>query len=131
MSDLSFKDLGGMCITDGDHKAWWNFLVRKTDYPDSDAVEVRGKRVMTRSRELVCPHCGVTFYGYQYIDHPHPGGQVDSEPSNGFGSRQTCGDPRCWDAEDALQFKRRLEFRNTHKNAPTTTSPYSRKSRLG
>lgn len=75
------------------------------------------------SRIKVCPQCGQTFTTYQKADNPHPPMEVDPMPRNGFGVRETCGEPECWDLEDQLQFGIRRQWRMETPSQPKGNQP--------
>ena len=86
---------------------------------------------MTWEKSLVkvCPQCGCTFYAYQHAESPKQPMKVDPMPRNGFGVRETCGDPVCWDLEDDSQFLIRKAWRDSHTK-PTETPLPTRKRLL-
>jgi len=86
---------------------------------------------MTWEKSLVkvCPQCGQTFYAYHHAETPKQLMKVDPMPHNGFGVRETCGDPVCWDMEDHSQFLIRKAWREAH-SAPAAATQTPTKRRL-
>ena len=88
-------------------------------------IEIIGGREWSRSRVLFCPWCGVKFFGWtpndnrlqEFIESPEMG-------HDGFGgTRETCGDPNCWEKEDTLQANRRQAWRRTNLRPSTVAQP--------
>ena len=84
---------------------------------------------MTLEKSLVkvCPQCGSTFYAYQHAESPKQPMKVDPMPHNGFGVRETCGDPVCWDLEDNSQFLIRKAWRDAHPKPAAQVAPTKRR----
>ena len=81
----------------------------KNSRPDNGDFEL--------SRVKCCPQCGQSFTTYQRIGSDHAPMQCDPMPRYGFGNRETCGDPVCWDLEDVMQFNLRVQWRRDHSQA--------------
>ena len=78
--------------------------------PGTERLE-RGGLVYVRNLGKRCPWCRDVFFAYQVEGHERQPYQVDPEPQDGNGVRETCGHPKCHDAEDMRQFERRREAR--------------------
>jgi hypothetical protein len=81
------------------------------------AIKVVGGREWSRNHPKVCPWCGSVFYAYKPLDTDWQPFQVDPEPKNVMGVRETCGHPICWKSEDDAQFKRAKAWRDSQKAA--------------
>lgn len=75
-----------------------------------------GRHALTKDLPKVCPWCHSTFYTYQGREHPRQPHQVDPEPpivgGISMGMRETCGHPRCWDAENNHQKERSPRYQS-------------------
>ena len=91
---------------------WFEHLKGIFGRPAPNKHEIRADgSVFARSLGMCCPNCGDAFFTYQREGIDRQPYLVDEYPPDGLGTRQTCGSPLCWEAEDDCQFKRRLECR--------------------
>ena len=81
--------------------------------PIRAAIGGTAPRTFELSRVKCCPHCGQAFPTYQKIGSNYRPMQVDPMPHHGLGTRETCGDPQCWDAEDLMQWRIRVQWRQS------------------
>jgi len=84
----------------------------------SDTVVMERGQPWAKNLAIVCPGCGVVFFGYQCQDRKQPDGYVDPEPpivDPGFadGRRRTCGHPSCEAGEDKHQIERSHAYAKT------------------
>ena len=66
--------------------------------------------VFTRTLGKRCPYCGDIFFTYQVEGHEREPYRVDPDS----GARETCGHPKCWDAEEDRFVKQQIEWHRTH-----------------
>jgi hypothetical protein len=98
-------------MTTQEQQDWNDSLVAVFAEPHPEIREVRGERVFVRDLGKRCPWCGHVFFSYQVEGHEQEPYKVDPNPYQGRGVRETCGHPKCHEAEDSYQFKRRQDFR--------------------
>ena len=99
--------------------------------PGCEATEVNGK-LFARTLAKICPHCGDTFYAYQVLGRERQPNRQDPMPVQRdlAQTRETCGSPKCWDDEIAVQFRRTLA---SHRRpaAPASSTPEPKLQRRG
>ena len=96
---------------------WHDRLKGMFSVPDPTAREVREGGVFVRTLGKRCPICRDVFFSYQREGHERQPYLVDVDPPEGKGARETCGHPKCHDAEDHYQWQRRLGFRDAAAKA--------------
>jgi hypothetical protein len=79
--------------------------------PRPDLRSVSGTVAFVRDQPMICPWCQDVFFGYRREDRPIQQCFEDREPRAGMGMRLTCGHPKCHEAEDDHQWRRRRAFR--------------------
>ena len=87
-----------------------------------DREEIMGM-IFTRTLGKRCPWCGDIFFTYQVEGHEREPYRVDPETS----TRETCGHPKCWDAEQDHQTKKQIEWYRTHFHSEADPVPPPRK----
>jgi len=84
---------------------------QKTKWATPDHTEVlRNGKVFTRSLAKRCPMCKDVFWTYQQLGHEQPPYQEDLMPEHGKGQRETCGNPKCGDTEQQIQFEIHMRY---------------------
>lgn len=91
--------------------------VARYSTPSDTIVMERGKP-WARNLGIVCPGCGVVFYGWQCQERMLQDGYMDPEPpisESGIadGRRRTCGHPACEAGEDKHQMGRSPAYLRT------------------
>lgn len=94
-------------MTTAAQQAHFDRLVAVFADPDG-TVEVIQGRDWARIHPKVCPVCGRVFYGWKPLDVDWEPFVVDPVPPPGSPSRQTCGHPLCWKAEDEARWHDKL-----------------------
>ena len=104
---------------------WFDACQARFAQPDTTPREERNGQIFVRTLGKRCPWCGNVFFAYQvegeekqpYQIDPNPMLNKFGEPANGIGTRETCGHPKCWDAEDTYQADRRQVMRAEYAKA--------------
>ena len=83
-----------------------------------DTVTMERGEPWAKNLAIVCPGCGVVFYGYQCQTRKQEDGYMDPEPpivEPGMvdGRRRTCGHPSCEAGEDRHQMERSHAYAKT------------------
>ena len=89
---------------------WFDAQKARFAEPGTERLE-RDGRVFIRNLGKRCPWCRDKFFAYQVEGQEHEPYRIDDDPDLGNGMRETCGHPKCLDAEDLRQFERRRDFR--------------------
>ncbi len=92
--------------------------------PRPDISSTINGETFSRTLGKRCPWCSDVFYTYQIEGKEKQPYQVDANPRlgypdgfsfDGIGVRETCGHPKCWEAEDKYQYERRLQWRKSNQ----------------
>lgn len=86
----------------------------------SDTVVMERGQPWAKNLAIVCPGCGVVFFGYQCQARKQQDGYVDPEPpivdpGIASGRRRTCGHPVCEAGEDRHQMERSPAYAKTRE----------------
>lgn len=115
----------------------WHYQQKESfAYPRPDLqVRVKGK-IFSRTLGKRCPWCKDIFYTYQVEGEERQPYQVDADivlggplgmSISGIGTRETCGHPKCHEAEDKYQYERRIEWRKSHLHHAAEPAPSEKK----
>lgn len=99
-----------------EQQIWTDHLKGLCASPDATRCEERDGGVFVRTLGKRCPICRDIFYAYQREGRERQPYLVDVDPPEGRGVRETCGHPKCHDAEDHYQWQRRMGFRAAKAN---------------
>jgi len=91
--------------------------VARNAHPD-ETIEMVRDEPWARNLAVVCPGCGVIFYGYQCQNRKFQDGYVDPDPpiidpGMADGRRRTCGHPACEYGENEKQLGRSNNYTKT------------------
>ena len=89
----------------------WHYEQKAIFAAPDTTPQVQNGRVFTRTFGKRCPWCLDVFFAYEVEGNERQPYQIDPEPLNGHGVRETCGHPKCHEFEEDRQFKRRRQIR--------------------
>ena len=119
-------------MTTAAQQDWFDAQKAASREPHPERQVVREDRTFTHNLGKRCPWCGDVFFTYQLEGHERQPYRTDAEitldwfgrPAGGVGTRETCGNPTCHEAEDHHQFQRRVLARAEHaKHAQVQAGP--------
>ena len=111
-------------ISDAERAQWWKYLQHQVSLPGDEVIRRCGKDYV-RNLSKLCAICGEVFYTYQPVGEERQPCQKDPIPRPGdpIQTREVCGKPGCWDAEQTEAFKRNDEIQKAIRSKRERENP--------